>query len=53
MAGHHHRKSNTLVALTVDVDVAAYVGAAQRVGDLTGDRLSEEGVVHNDLIGVT
>lgn len=39
--------------LTVDVDVAADVGAAQRVGDLAGDRFREEGVVHNDLICVS
>ena len=40
-------------ALTVDVHVPADVGVAQRVGDLTGNRLREERVIHNDLIGVT
>lgn len=39
--------------LTVDVDVAADVGAAEGVGDLAGDRFGEEGVVHNDLIRVS
>lgn len=36
--------------LTVDVDVAADVSAAKRVGDLAGDGFCEEGVVHDDLI---
>lgn len=40
-------------SLTVDVNVAADVGAAQRVGDLAGDGLRKEGVVHNDLICVS
>lgn len=40
-------------SLTVDVDIAADVGAAQRVGDLTGDRVCKEGVVHNHLICVS
>lgn len=39
--------------LTVDVDVAADVGAAQGVGDLAGDGLREEGVVHDDLVRVS
>lgn len=39
--------------LTVDVDVAADVGAAKRVGDLTGNGFRKEGVVHDDLICVS
>lgn len=39
--------------LTVDVHVAADVGAAQRVGDLTGNGLCEEGVVHQNLVCVS
>ena len=39
--------------LTVDVNIAADVGAAERVGDLTGDGFCKEGVVHNDLIRVS
>lgn len=36
--------------LTVDIHSPADVGAAQRVGDLTGDGLKEEGVVHNGFM---
>ena len=39
--------------LTVDVDIAADVGAAKRVGNLTGNRFGKEGVVHNNLIRVS
>lgn len=42
-----------MVELTVDVHIPADVGAAQGVGDLTGNWLGEERVVHDDLIGVT
>ena len=41
------------IQLTVNVDVAADVGAAEGVGHLTRDGLGEEGVVHDDLIGVS
>lgn len=40
-------------ALTVDVDIAADVCAAKGVGDLTGNGLCKEGVVHNNLICVS
>lgn len=38
--------------LTVNINVAADVSAAQRVGDLAGNRFCEEGVVHYDFIRV-
>ena len=56
---HHVAGTNEMRAvslkepLTVDVDVAADVGAAKRVGDLAGNRLCEEGVVHNNLVRVS
>lgn len=39
--------------LTVDVNIAADVGAAKRVGNLAGDGFCKEGVVHKDLICVS
>lgn len=39
--------------LTVDVDIAADVCAAKRVGNLAGNRFCKEGVVHNNLICVS
>lgn len=39
--------------LTVDVNIAADVGAAKRVGNLAGDGLCKEGVVHKNLICVS
>lgn len=39
--------------LTVDVNIAADVGAAKRVGNLAGDRFCKEGVVHKNLICVS
>lgn len=39
--------------LTVDVHGPADVGAAQRIGDLAGDGLKEEGVVYDGFIEVT
>lgn len=39
--------------LTVDVNIAADVGAAKRIGDLAGNRFGKEGVVHNNLICVS
>lgn len=41
------------LSLTVDVNVAADVGAAKRVGDLAGHGLCEEGVVHDNLVRVS
>lgn len=38
--------------LTVDVHVPADVGVTQRVGDLTGNGLGEERVIHENLVGV-
>ncbi len=39
--------------LTIDIDIAADVGAAERVSDLTGNGLRKEGVVYNNLICVS
>lgn len=39
--------------LTVDVNIAADVGAAKRVGNLAGDGFCKEGVVHNNLVRVS
>lgn len=39
--------------LTVNINIATNVGAAERVGDLAGNRFCKEGVVHNDLIRVS
>lgn len=39
--------------LTVDVNIAADVGAAKRIGNLTGNRFCKEGVVHSNLICVS
>lgn len=39
--------------LTVDVNIAADVCAAKRVGNLAGNRLCEEGVVYDNLICVS
>lgn len=39
--------------LTVDINIAADVGAAKRVRNLAGHRLCKEGVVHNNLICVS
>lgn len=39
--------------LTVDIHIAADVGAAKRVGNLAGDWFCEEGVVHNHLVRVS
>lgn len=38
--------------LTVHINIAADVGAAKSIGNLTGNRLRKEGVVHNNLIRV-
>lgn len=38
--------------LTVDIHTSADIGDAQWVGDLAGNRLSKERVVHDDLIDV-
>lgn len=40
-------------SLTVDVNVAADVGAAEGVGDVAGNGFGEEGVVHDDLVRVS
>lgn len=39
--------------LTIDVNVAADVGAAKRVGNLAGNGFGKEGVVHDNLIRVS
>lgn len=39
--------------LTVDVHVAADICTPERVGDLTGNGVCKEGVVHYDFIGVS
>lgn len=39
--------------LTVDVNIAADVGATKRIGNLAGDGLCKEGVVHNNFIRVS
>lgn len=39
--------------LTIDIYGPADVGAAQRIGDLAGDGLEEEGVIHDGFIEVT
>lgn len=39
--------------LTVDIHGPADVCAAQRVGDLAGDGLEEEGVIHDGFVEVT
>lgn len=39
--------------LTVDVHVAADICTTKRIGDLTGNSICEEGVVHYDFIGVS
>lgn len=39
--------------LTVDVNIAADVGAAKWVGNLAGNGFCKEGVVHDDLIRVS
>lgn len=38
--------------LTVDIYIPADVGVPQCIGDLTGNGLSEERVIHKNLIGV-
>lgn len=38
--------------LTVDINITADVGAAERVGNLAWHRLRKEGVIHDDLVCV-
>ncbi len=47
------KKNKPLKELTVDVHIPTDVGAPKRVGDLTGNWLCEERVIHYDLISVS
>lgn len=39
--------------LTVDINPSADIMTPKRVEDLTGNRVCEEGMVHNDFISVS
>lgn len=53
MTKHWSQRRTPKEALTVDVNIAADIGAAKRIGNLTGNWFGKEGVVHYDLIRVS